>query len=167
MPKIINIEDAKFEDKNTSIDFYKWMTSERYANIFGSKHLNFDFRKLAAGKFSFPFHFHRNDEELMFVIEGEMTMRTNDGFKICKKGDLIFIESGKDSAHQFYNHTESDCVYLDIRTTIGTDVVEYPDSGKVMIVPTFESFIKEGNTTNYNTGEDDLDKLKEKWGMSK
>ncbi len=54
---------------------------------------------------------------------------------------MVFFELGETSAHQFYNHTELPCVYLDIRTNMGFDLTEYPDSGKVNVFPfglTFE-----------------------------
>lgn len=45
------------------------------------------------------------------------------------------------------------CVYLDIRTTLGLDVCEYPDSGKVNILPTLEVFEK-SSKTDYFKGEE-------------
>ena len=38
------------------------------------------------------------------------------------------------------NHSEVPCVHLDIRTTVVSDVCEYPDSGKVAILPVLEVF---------------------------
>jgi uncharacterized cupin superfamily protein len=37
---------------------------------------------------------------------------------------------GESGEHQFHNHTDADCTYLNLRTAMGIDVCEYPDSGK-------------------------------------
>jgi uncharacterized cupin superfamily protein len=88
-----------------------------------------------------------------------MTLRTPNGFETVATGDLIFFEMGESGAHQFYNHISEPCTYLDIRTFIGYDVCEYPDSGKILLAPSFEIFKKESQTT-YFEGENDV---LEKW----
>lgn len=50
------------------------------------------------------------------IISGTMTLRTEKGFDILKKGEIVFFEMGEKGAHQFYNHSEEPCSYLDIRT---------------------------------------------------
>ncbi|MGA6926157.1 MAG: hypothetical protein WBY88_10785, partial [Desulfosarcina sp.] len=64
-------------------------------------------------------------------------------------GDLIFFEQGQTGAHQLYNHSQAPCVYLDIRTTVGIDVCEYPDSAKIAILPELEVFEKESRVRYY------------------
>ena len=86
------------------------------------------------------------------IISGSATLRTPNGLEIVNNGDLIFFEMGKTGAHQLYNHTTETCVYLDIRTFIGFDVCEYPDSNKLFIAPTYEIFNKNSNV-NYFEGE--------------
>ena len=86
-----------------------------------------------------------------------MTLRTPSGLEIVSNGDLVFFEMGDTGAHQFYNHTSEPCTYLDIRSFIGFDICDYPDSGKMLIAPTFEIFKKEDMTT-YFDGEKDVRK---------
>jgi uncharacterized cupin superfamily protein len=71
----------------------------------------------------------------------------------------VFFEMGDSGAHQFYNHTTESCTYLDIRSFIGFDVCDYPDSGKILIAPSFEIFNK-ANRSAYFEGEQDI---KSKW----
>ncbi|MFA5047258.1 MAG: hypothetical protein WC542_15135 [Paludibacter sp.] len=70
---------------------------------------------------------------------------------------------GESGAHQFYNHTTEPCVYIDIRTFIGYDYSEYPDSGKIFLAPSNEIFMKESQV-DYFEGETDI---VEKWGNLK
>ena len=73
-------------------------------------------------------------------------------------GDLIFFEMCESGAHQFYNHTSEQCTYLDIRTYIGFDVCEYPDSVKILIAPSFEIFNKESQSTYFEGETDSLER---------
>ena len=57
-------------------------------------------------------------------------MRSHKGFDILTKGDIVFFEMGETGAHQFHNQGTEPCTYLDVRTLIGVDVCEYPDSAR-------------------------------------
>ena len=93
------------------------------------------------------------------IISGMMTMRSDNGFDVITKGDIVFFEMGETGAHQFYNHVSEPCTYLDIRTLIGVDVCEYPDSGKINIIPSIEIF-KKDSKVEYFRGEENV---REKW----
>jgi uncharacterized cupin superfamily protein len=166
MPTIIKPENFEFRTDSSSLEDFGLKTLiPRLGAVSESKHLVFDIRQLDPGKFSFPYHFHRNAEELIMVILGAMTLRSVDGFQILNMGELVFFEIGETSAHQFYNHTHSPCAYLDIRTTVGLDITEYPDSGKINILPSWEVYEK-NTRVEYNKGEENVreiwDKLQEK-----
>jgi uncharacterized cupin superfamily protein len=89
------------------------------------------------------------------IISGSITLRKPDGFEVVSGGDLIFFEMGESGAHQFFNHTSEPCTYLDIRTYIGYDVCEYPDSDKILLAPSFEIFNKD-SLSSYFEGENDV-----------
>jgi len=72
------------------------------------------------------------------VITGSLELRTKDRFEMLSEGDIVFCETGENGVHQFYNHSSEPCTYLDIRTLLGMDVTEYPDSGKVNILSEYE-----------------------------
>ncbi len=135
------------------------LSSERLSRIAGSQRMVFDFRSLGPGLFSFPYHFHRNAEELFYIISGKSSLRTPEGICEVAAGDLIHFETGPESSHQMYNHTDESCVYLDIRTFDRMDVTEYPDSNKIAVLPELEVF-RMSSKTSYYTGED---KVREIW----
>jgi len=164
MATIIRKKDLEFKEDAITIEHFRLFTAEpRLSEITDSKNLKFDIRLLHPGEFSFPYHFHRHAEELMMVISGSMTLRTETGFEIMTAGDLVFFEMGKTGAHQFHNHTSEDCTYLDIRTFLGVDVCEYPDTGKVNIIPPLEIFYK-NTTVDYYEGEENI---RDKWDEMK
>jgi uncharacterized cupin superfamily protein len=117
-----------------------------------AKRLVFDVRCLNPDCFSFPYHFHRNAEEVMIVMSGSMAIRSPKGFQVLHQGEIVFMEQGEAGAHQFYNHTASSCTYFDVKSFSGLDIVEYPDSNKVLISPYGEVFEKDGKV-DYLKGE--------------
>ena len=159
MPKIFHRNDLEFERKESRISEFEWHTSPPLAKLANSKTLQFDVRSLDPGKFSYPYHFHRSAEELFVIFEGEATLRSPDGFQKITKGDIIFFEEGPGGVHQIYNHSELPCMYLDLRTTTGIDVCEYPDSEKTNILPKQEIF-SNSSKVDYYLGEEEVRK---KW----
>lgn len=159
MTKIFRQADLGFQENANSIDHFRLQTvMPRLSQIVDSQHLVFDFRMLPPEQYSFPYHFHRNAEELVLILSGSMIMRTPEGFKTLNQGDLVFFEMGKTGSHQFYNQDSTPCTYLDIKTVREMDVCEYPDSGKVNIAPFSEIFVKDSQV-DYFHGEQDVKKL--------
>lgn len=159
MPKRFNIDSLPLEKNVSKIADFAWQSSPPLAELSKSKNLQFDVRSLFPGKFSFPYHFHRNAEELFVIFEGEATLRSPDGFEKIAKGDIVFFEEGPTGAHQLYNHSDAPCLYLDMRTTFGIDVCEYPDSGKINILPFMEIF-DTSSRVRYYSGEEGV---RDKW----
>ena len=164
MAKILKGVDREFkEDANKIDNFRLFSDTSRIKNGINPKYLNFDLRQLNPGQFSAPFHFHRFAEELFMVVSGSMTLRTFDGLEKVETGDVVFCEMGESGAHQFYNNGTEPCVYMDIRTFIGHDICEYPDSDKLFIAPSMEIFEKKSKV-DYFKGEQ---KILEKWNTLK
>ncbi len=159
MAKIFNAKSLSFEKRQARIPNFSWHTSPRLAELSSAKHFQFDIRSLDPGKFSFPYHFHRAAEELFVILSGEATLRSPEGFQKISEDDVVFFEEGVKGAHQLYNHSDSPCIYLDVRTTIGIDVCEYPDSGKLNILPAMQIF-ENSSSVDYYKGEEDV---AEKW----
>lgn len=160
MATVLKSENREFREDSGKIDPFRLVTDvSRKRSGVSPQNLNFDLRQLNPGQFSAPYHLHRYAEELFLIISGEMTLRTPEGLEQVSAGDLIFFEMGESGAHQFYNHTDQPCTYLDVRTFTGYDVCEYPDSGKILLAPSFEIF-KSDAQSGYFDGEADI---QEKW----
>ena len=155
MPAVFHTNNLQFKKIESRLPEFIWNTSPRFAKLADSKHLEFDIRSLDAGRFSFPYHFHRASEELFFILSGEVTLRSPEGFQKVTQGDLIFFEEGPLGAHQLYNHNDTPCAYLDIRAIYGIDVCEYPDSGKINILP-FQEVFESNSKVDYYKGEENV-----------
>jgi len=166
MATILKYNTREFREEPNKIDHFRLFSDvTRKKNGVVPENLNFDLRQLNPGQFSAPYHFHRNAEELFMAESGTMTLRTPGGVAIVERGDVIFFEMGENGAHQLYNHGNTPCIYLDIRTFIGIDICEYPDSGKMLFAPSFEIYNKD-SAAGYFEGEEDVserwDRLKNK-----
>ena len=160
MATILKSDQREFQESPNKIDNYRIFTDmSRIKKGLNPENLNFDLRQLNPDQYSAPYHFHRYAEELFMIISGSATLRTPDGLVIVNSGDLIFFEKGETGAHQMFNHTTEICVYLDIRTFIGYDIAEYPDSDKILIAPTYEIYNKD-SPVSYFDGEKNI---KDKW----
>jgi len=161
MPKIFRPNDLSMKPNKSPVSAFSWMSSPALADVSESKYLHFDIRSLPPGKFSFPYHFHRNAEELFVILEGEATLRSPEGFQKLKAGDILFFEEGSSGAHQLYNQGRSECVYLDLRTRANVDVCEYPDSKKINILPALDVFRASSKVPYYTDEENVQDKWPE------
>lgn len=160
MATVLKSHQREFAEAPNKIDPYRILTdTSRIKKGINPQNLNFDLRQLNPGQYSAPYHFHRMAEELFMIVSGAATLRTHAGLEVVTAGDLIFFEMGETGAHQLYNHTEEPCVYLDLRSFIGYDVCEYPDSEKLLLAPSFEVFRKDSKV-NYFEGEENV---QEKW----
>lgn len=156
MPSILKTTHLEFKDDNTAIEHFNLQTAiPRLSESVKASLLDFDIRLLNPGQYSFPYHFHRHAEELMMIISGSLTLRTKDGLKIVEQGEIIFFETGEAGVHQLYNHTDTPCTYLDIKTATANDVCEYPDSGKIAVSRKREIYEK-SNHVDYFKGEENI-----------
>jgi uncharacterized cupin superfamily protein len=160
MATILKSDQREFQESPNKIDNYRIYTDlSRMKKGLNPENLNFDLRQLNPDQFSAPYHFHRYAEELFMILSGSAKLRTPNGIEIVNSGDLIFFEKGETGAHQLYNHTTETCLYLDIRTYIGYDIAEYPDSDKILLAPSFEIFNKDSQAKYFDREEN----IKDKW----
>ncbi len=163
MPTIFKTSEIEFNELQSDVNPYSWFSSPRLSAIANSDDLYFNIRKLDPDKYSYPYHFHHNAEELFILFEGSATLRTMNGLQIVTKGDILFFEKGITSAHQLYNHTTEPCIYFDLRTNNKFDVSEFLDSNKIIFVPSMEVNEK-GEKVDYFKNEENIsdiwDKLK-------
>lgn len=162
MATILKATEREFKEEPNKIDNFRIQTDiSRKKKEIDPKNLNFDLRQLNPGQYCAAYHFHRYAEELFMIISGSATLRTPEGLQIVNVGDVIFFEMGEAGTHQLYNHTTHPCIYLDVRTFIGYDVCEYPDSNKILLAPSFEIFSKDSGL-KYFDGEKNIVNIWEK-----
>jgi uncharacterized cupin superfamily protein len=81
-----------------------------------------------------PLHIHHGNEELLFVISGRPTLRTPEAERELEPGEVVAFLSGRRGAHQILNRGDASARVLIVSTKIYPEVVEHPDSNKVVAI---------------------------------
>lgn len=103
----------------------------RLAERLGGEKLGASVYELPPGERSFPYHVHHANEELLIVLDGEVTVRREGGEDVLRPGDAALFPAGREGAHQAINRSERPVRFLVVSTMVHPEVLEYPDSGKV------------------------------------
>jgi uncharacterized cupin superfamily protein len=104
----------------------------------GAQKLGYNLTVVPPGKRAFPFHNHRVNEEMFFVLEGEGEVRIGKDTFPIRKGDAICCPAGgPDTAHQIVNTSNAELKYLAVGTRLSAEIAEYPDSGKFGVYAEF------------------------------
>jgi mannose-6-phosphate isomerase-like protein (cupin superfamily) len=84
--------------------------------------LNQQYVKLVKIQGEFPWHFHESEDELFYVIEGMMTLRTRETQYTLQKDEFIIIPKGIE--HSPAAKKETLIMLFEPRTTLNTGNVE-------------------------------------------
>lgn len=86
---------------------------------------------LPPGKESSMRHWHTHEEEFIFVLSGEVVLRTDAGEQVLKAGMCAGFPIGPDKdkgdGHQLVNRSSEPAVYLEISNRDKADEAFYPD----------------------------------------
>lgn len=104
----------------------------------GAQKLGYNITAVPPGKRAFPFHNHRINEEMFFILQGSGELRYGEAVYEVKEGDIIACPpGGKDKAHQIINTGNKEMRYLAVSTKLTPEIVDYPDSSKFGILAEF------------------------------
>jgi uncharacterized cupin superfamily protein len=129
MPKdsIVHVEDVPWTEAGRGEHFAH---RRRKLGVAG-KRLGCSLMELAPGKTAWPFHYHLGNEEALFVLEGEATLRLGTERHRIRAGHYVALPVGEAHAHQMTNTSSQPCRYLVVSTMFEPDVAVYPDSDKI------------------------------------
>jgi uncharacterized cupin superfamily protein len=82
---------------------------------------------LMPGKESSMRHFHTHEDELVFVLEGEVVLVTDEGEQVLTAGMCAGFAAGVRDGHQLVNRSSRPARYLEISNRDATDSGEYSD----------------------------------------
>jgi uncharacterized cupin superfamily protein len=128
----VNLEDVEFTD----VEENGYYTSKRaqFSAAIGARKLGYNLTELPPGKAQCPFHAHRLEEEMFFILEGEGELRFGDQRHKIRKFDVIACPTGgPDVAHQIINTGSTTLRYLAVSNIADTEICEYPDADKIGI----------------------------------
>ncbi len=72
-------------------------------------------------------HFHTREDEMVFIVEGEVVLRSDEGEQILTAGMCAGFPAGTTNGHQVVNRGNRPARYLEISNRDPEDSAEYPD----------------------------------------
>lgn len=128
--KVVNIDQLALERFEKGETFA--CDSTRIGPLVGAKHLGYSYDVVPPGRRSCPFHSHRAEEEMFFIVRGEGMLRYGNETRRIRAGDFICCPTGgPETAHQILNDSRAELAYISVSTMMPAEVCEYPDSGKI------------------------------------
>jgi uncharacterized cupin superfamily protein len=83
--------------------------------------------RLPPGTWSSQRHWHSNDDEFIYVVDGEVVLVTDAGDEVLKAGDCAGFKAGEANGHHLQNRSDREAVVLEVGTNSSGGVAEYPD----------------------------------------
>jgi uncharacterized cupin superfamily protein len=72
-------------------------------------------------------HWHSLEDEFVYVVEGEVTLVTEDGEQVLAAGQAAGFPAGRADGHHLINKGTAPATYLEVGDRIAEDVCTYPD----------------------------------------
>jgi uncharacterized cupin superfamily protein len=106
---------------------------KRLGNAGGLTHFGVNLTTLKPGAQSSQRHWHKNEDELVFVLEGELVLHENDGETVLKPGDAAGWKAGVANGHCLINRGARNAVFLEIGSRHPHERAEYSDIDMVYV----------------------------------
>ena len=100
---------------------------KRLGNAVGLDQFGVNLTTLKPGAASALRHWHEQEDELVFVLEGEVVLIEDDGESVLKPGDTAGFKANSRNGHHLVNKSTRDVVYLEIGTRSKHERAHYPD----------------------------------------
>ena len=103
-------------------------TKKRLGDAAGLKNFGVNLVTLEPGSWSSIRHWHLRQDELIYIIEGPITLVTDEGEEILQTGVMAAFPAGEANGHHLINNSDRIVTYLEIGDRTKGDQVTYPDA---------------------------------------
>jgi uncharacterized cupin superfamily protein len=104
----------------------------RLGNGVGLTQFGVNLTTLKPGTWSSQRHWHRDEDEFVYVLAGELVLCEDVGETVLKAGDAAGWKANSGDGHCLINRTDRDAVYLEIGTRLSRERVVYSDIDMVL-----------------------------------
>jgi uncharacterized cupin superfamily protein len=130
MPKI-DIANVKIESGSAYPEPYRQVTigrhRKRLGNAVGLDQFGVNLTRLDPGSASSQRHWHENEDELVYMLEGEVVLVEDGGETVLRPGDAAAWKAGATNGHCLINRSNRDAVFLEIGTRAKSERAYYSD----------------------------------------
>jgi uncharacterized cupin superfamily protein len=131
-PNVTNVDELEWQEGRTHGTRFA-SRNKGLAATGGGRSIGCSLYEVSPGKRAFPMHAHLANEEAIYILEGEGTMRIGKTEVPVRAGDYVTFPPGPDHAHQLVNTSHAPIRYLCMSTMRAPEVALYTDSDKVGI----------------------------------
>lgn len=96
-------------------------------DVFGLTQFGVNLVTLQPGTWSSQRHWHENEDEFVFVVEGEITLCDDAGAHVLTPGMCAGFKANNGNGHCLKNLTDKPVVYLEVGTRGDTETAWYSD----------------------------------------
>lgn len=72
-------------------------------------------------------HWHSHEDEMVFVLSGELTLVSDAGEQVLRAGQCVGFPAGVPNGHHLFNRSQQPVTYLELGSRDDRDEVVYPD----------------------------------------
>jgi uncharacterized cupin superfamily protein len=83
--------------------------------------------RVAPGGWSSQRHWHSDEDEFVYVLEGELTLVEDGGETVLRAGDCAAFPKGSGDGHHMINRSDTTAVYLEVGARSPADVTTCSD----------------------------------------
>ena len=120
-PRLSTVYPAQFAD------ITKGREKRALGNPLGLTQFGVNLTTLAPGAASALRHYHRDEDEFVFIVEGEATLITDAGEQILGPGMAAGFPAGTPDGHHLVNRSNAPVRYLEVGTRAQAEYCVYPD----------------------------------------
>jgi len=130
---IVNLLELELERDDDLPEGHRFSARSLSRDV-GSKLSGLGVYEVEPGQATWPYHFELAEEEWLIVLDGEVTLRTPDGERRLRAGDVACFPAGTAGAHAIRNDGDVTARYaMPSSRTPYADGCIYPDSGKFVL----------------------------------
>jgi uncharacterized cupin superfamily protein len=100
---------------------------QRLGDAGGLTDVGVNLMRLPPGNWSSQRHWHSEEDELVYVLEGELVLIEDDGETVLRVGDCAAFPKNSGNGHHMINRSDAMAVYLEVGTRSPTDVITCSD----------------------------------------
>lgn len=100
----------------------------RLGDLAGLTQFGINLTRLPPGCWSSQRHWHTDEDEFVYVVEGEVVLVTDAGEEVLRSGDCAGFKAGTADGHHLQNRSDREAVVLEVGARRpDSDEVFYPD----------------------------------------
>ncbi|KVW20945.1 cupin domain-containing protein [Burkholderia cepacia] len=100
---------------------------QRVGDAGGLRDFGVNLMRVPPGGWSAQRHWHSDEDEFVYVLEGELVMIEDDGETVLRAGDCAAFPKGSGNGHHLVNRSAALAVYLEVGSRSPDDVITCPD----------------------------------------